>query len=117
MIYAIVSIAVAAIGQAILKGTLNSLELKDVGFGMQFVTTVLWDWHILLGLGCYGFSALLWLYALSKCSLSGIYPFTALSFIFVILLSHYILGESINFNQSIGIGFIILGLFISSILK
>lgn len=115
MIYALISIAIASGGQAILKGSLNNLELKSLSFDFTFVTKVLTDWHILLGLGCYGFSAVLWLYALSNCNLSRIYPLTGLSFILVILISRFILGEAITTSQSVGIALIIIGLFVGGI--
>ncbi|PKM90765.1 MAG: hypothetical protein CVU87_01410 [Firmicutes bacterium HGW-Firmicutes-12] len=115
MIYAVISIAIASIGQAILKSSLNGLELKEASLNIKFVTTIFADGQILIGLGCYGVSAVLWLYALSKCSLSRLYPFTALSFVLVILLSRYILGENISSNQSLGIGLVILGLFVGSV--
>lgn len=117
MIYAFISITIASIGQAILKSSLNSLYLKDAKLNFEFAMTVLSDWQIILGLSCYSVSALLWLYALSKCSLSRIYPFTALSFILVLILSRFALGETINSNQSLGMGFVIMGLFIGSVLK
>jgi drug/metabolite transporter (DMT)-like permease len=117
MIYAVISIAIASIGQAILKNSLNGLELKESSLNIEFVITVFSQWQILLGLCCYSFSAILWIYALSKCNLSKIYPFTALSFILVILLSRFTLGETISSNQSLGMGFIILGLFVGSVLR
>lgn len=117
MIYAVISIAIASIGQAILKNSLNQLNLENIGFSLKFIATVLSNWQILFGLGCYGISAFFWIYALSKCSLSRVYPLTSLSFVFVIVLARTILGESINLNQSIGLMFIILGIFVGSVLK
>jgi len=117
MIYAIISIAVASFGQFILKSSLNNLDVEDVGLNLKFVSTVLSDWQILFGLGCYCFSAVLWIYALSKYSLSRVYPLTSLSFVFVIILARTILGEAINLNQSIGLMLIIMGIFVGSVLK
>lgn len=110
MLYALISIGVASLGQAILKAALNTLSFADSKLSFDFVVKVFSNYRVLIGLVFYFFSAVLWLYALSKHNLSRIYPLTSLSFIFVVLLSRFFLGESVSLNQAIGFGVIILGI-------
>lgn len=110
MLYALISIGVASLGQAVLKAALNSLSLTDSRLNLEFIFKIFTNFKVLIGLSLYFFSAVLWLYALSRHNLSRIYPLTSLSFIFVILLSRYVLGESVTLNQAVGFGVIILGI-------
>ncbi|MFC1686797.1 EamA family transporter [Nanoarchaeota archaeon] len=55
------------------------------------------------------------LFALKKGDLSFVYPITAVSYVFVALLSLYILKETIYLKQWLGLGVIVMGvLFIGS---
>lgn len=114
MLYAVISIGVASLGQAILKGAVNGLSFTGHQLNLDFIIRTFTSIKVLLGLALYAISAVLWLYALSRYNLSRIYPLTSLSFIFVILLSRYFLGESMTINQAIGSVLIILGISIVS---
>ncbi len=50
---------------------------------------------VLLGLGCYAVSVVVWLGALSKVDVGYAYPFLALGFLANALLSRWLLGEAI----------------------
>lgn len=50
---------------------------------------------VLLGLGCYAVSVVVWLGALSKVEVGYAYPFLALGFLANALLSRWLLGEAI----------------------
>jgi drug/metabolite transporter (DMT)-like permease len=65
----------------------------------------------------YVVSTILWLAALSKTTLSFAYPFTALTFILVMLSSRVIFLESIPTLRYFGIVLIVLGILLSSIAK
>ena len=60
------------------------------------------------------FSALTWMAALSKLDLSHAYPFMALNFVFVALLSGSLFHEPITMRRMLGTTIIVLGLIISS---
>lgn len=61
---------------------------------------------------CYFLSFVLWVYALSKVNLSIAYPFTALTFVMVFLLSFLVLGESPGGLQILGLFLILSGFFV-----
>ena len=69
------------------------------------------------GLILYVVSTILWLLALSKTTLNFAYPFTALTFILVMLSSRAIFLESIPTLRYCGMSLIILGILLSSLAK
>jgi drug/metabolite transporter (DMT)-like permease len=58
-----------------------------------------------------GSSFFLWIYILSWYKLSVAFPLTALSFIFVAILSHFLLGEKVGIFNYLGILLIACGIF------
>lgn len=64
------------------------------------------------GLASYALGTVLWIYALSKASLSAVYPFAALTFVLVYFASIFILGESVSPRQFLGLTIVIIGLVI-----
>lgn len=72
------------------------------------------DWRagaggILAGLSFYGFSTLLWLYALSRVELSYAFPFLSLSYVAIILGARFGLSETLPRHRLLGSAFIVLG--------
>lgn len=67
------------------------------------------NWQIILGLTLYGLSAILFIVALKYGKLSVLYPIIATSYIWVILISHYILKEQVNYLNWIGVSLIFCG--------
>jgi drug/metabolite transporter (DMT)-like permease len=101
MIYLIIILStfLASVGQLLLK---ESLAMYPIFFNIKFF----------LGLISYTFGFLLWLYGLYKLPLLYIYPFTALTFIFVTLLSYFMLHEVITLNYLFGSILIIVGILV-----
>lgn len=93
--------ALAAVGQTFFK------------LGAAQVSTEYTDWvlngRVIVGLGTYGLSALLFIVALKFGKLSILYPIIATSYIWVTLLSYYVFGEDITYVNWIGILMIISG--------
>ena len=69
---------------------------------------------ILLGLICYGIGTALWIFALSKASLTLVYPFTALTFVLVYGAGIFLLGEATSWPKLVGVGLVLAGLFLIS---
>jgi Membrane transporters of cations and cationic drugs len=65
-----------------------------------------WLWA---GLAGYGFSTLLWVYALTKVPLGIAYAFTALTFVGVYVASFFILKEPVTMPKLLGLGLVIGG--------
>lgn len=99
-------------------GSLGSLFLKkgakkfhiNIKVGLfTLIKDILTNWNIILGVLLYFISSILFLYLLKTEELSMLYPMTSLSYIFVTVLSVYVLREKINIYKIGGIAFIILG--------
>jgi len=73
------------------------------------IISLLTNYNLILGFVIYGVGALLLIVALKFGDLSTIYPFVSLTFIWVMFISSWVLGEKIN-NFKIGaIVFIVFG--------
>ena len=70
---------------------------------------------IFSGLAFYGVSTILWLMALSKTSLSFVYPFASLVFVLVMLSARFIFFEPVPLLRYFGIGMICFGFLLSSL--
>jgi len=106
------AILFAVAGQILLKSGMLVLGQLDFSFKniLFLLSSIFKNIYILIGLFSYGFSLILWLFALSKLKLSLIYPATSLMYVFVILASWLILKEAINIYQVLGIIIILIGL-------
>jgi drug/metabolite transporter (DMT)-like permease len=67
--------------------------------------------YILIGTTLMASSFFLWLFILSWFKLSLVFPLTALTYIFVALLSYYLLGEKLFLQNYVGIFFMAIGVF------
>jgi len=59
-------------------------------------------------------ASLFWMAAMTKFDLSHAYPFMALNFIFVLVLSGFLFSESITLLKVIGLTLIVVGIFVGS---
>ena len=69
---------------------------------------------IVIGLVLYSIGFLAWLGAMSRFGLSYVYPFTSLNYVLVLLLSWLLFDEPLSPIRWIGVGVIILGIFIAA---
>lgn len=108
----ITSIVMATTGQLLLRAGMESVGLVELtgeslsGFARSAITT----WQILIGLGAFVLSAVLWLISLSRVPLSTAYPFVSLSYVLILLASVVILGERPLPLNWIGAGLIVAGI-------
>jgi drug/metabolite transporter (DMT)-like permease len=106
----LVCVLALAIGQLLFKYTAQTLPNSETAFSLLSLSTNIW---FLLSLLIYGSATVLWVYILRHVSLTVAYPFFALSFVIVPLLSAVFLGEQVDMGYWIGIGFIIIGITIT----
>lgn len=67
---------------------------------------------IIAGLGSAFLASLLWMLALTKLDLSEAYPYTALSFVLILLTSYFLFGEPLTMGKVMGTGLVISGIFV-----
>jgi multidrug transporter EmrE-like cation transporter len=68
--------------------------------------------HIAAGLACYGVSVVVWILALSRVPVSIAYPMLSLGYIVNALAAWYLFGESLGMQKLVGIGFIVVGVYL-----
>jgi multidrug transporter EmrE-like cation transporter len=79
---------------------------------LSLIALILRSPLILLGLALYGIGALAWIAVLSRIDLSVAYPFLALNFVLVALVSAFVLGETIPVMRWVGILILCAGILI-----
>lgn len=107
-----VSIVTSVAGQTVIKlGVSAPPTAARMGSGVPgLVTAILTSPLLLAGLVLYGVGALAWIAVLSRLNLSTAYPFLALNFVLIALVSRFFLGEEIPILRWIGIGCIVVGI-------
>jgi multidrug transporter EmrE-like cation transporter len=68
--------------------------------------------HLLGGILCYGVSVIVWIIGLSRVPVSVAYPMLSLGYIVNAIAAHYLFGESVTLSRWLGIGFIIIGVWL-----
>ena len=77
--------------------------------GLNTFPEVLINFTLLAGFVLYGLALIILLYSLKKGELSILYPIFALSYVWVLILSGFLLNEVITGFKILGVGFIFLG--------
>jgi len=105
------SVFLLALGQVLWKLGTNQagVELSGGNFFPSLLKLITNIWFIA---GCVAslVSSVLWIAALSTAPLNEVFPFFALSYVFVFALSWFVLHEQINTMKLIGMGIICLGI-------
>lgn len=68
--------------------------------------------HIMSGMGCYAVSLVVWIMALSRVPVSIAYPMLSIGYVVNALVAYLWLGEDVNSLRMLGIGVIVIGVFI-----
>jgi drug/metabolite transporter (DMT)-like permease len=117
------AVSLALILAAVLLGAVAQLLLKA---GTNAIGHFAFHWEnalpvgiklaanpaILAGTGCYALSLGFWIMALSRVPVSVAYPMVALGYLINAVGAWFWLGESLGAQKLLGIGFIILGVWL-----
>jgi drug/metabolite transporter (DMT)-like permease len=68
--------------------------------------------HIVGGLACYVVSVVVWIVGLSRVPVSIAYPMLSLGYVINAIAAYYIFGETVTLGRWLGIGFIIVGVWL-----
>jgi multidrug transporter EmrE-like cation transporter len=99
----LVGVLLNAAAQLLLKAGTNAMPL-----GLRLAI----EPHILAGLGCYVVSVVVWIVALSRVPVSIAYPMLSIGYVVNAIAAWYLLGEAVTPMRLVGIGIIVLGVFI-----
>jgi multidrug transporter EmrE-like cation transporter len=64
---------------------------------------------VLMGMTCFGLSAVLWLFVLAKIPLSTAYPFIAIGIIITVVAGRFLFAEPVSLFKLFGIALVIVG--------
>jgi multidrug transporter EmrE-like cation transporter len=68
--------------------------------------------HFVIGVACYMVSLVVWIMGLSRVPVSVAYPMLSLGYVINAIAAHYLFGEAVSASRWLGIGFIILGVWL-----
>jgi drug/metabolite transporter (DMT)-like permease len=68
--------------------------------------------HFIAGAACYAVSLIVWILGLSRVPVSMAYPLLSLGYVINAIAAHYLLGEAVSLGRWLGIGFIVLGVWL-----
>jgi multidrug transporter EmrE-like cation transporter len=115
-LYIALTIAFTVYGQLIIKWQVSRAGAMpvDPNGKLGFMLGLLLNPWILSGLAAAFLASFCWMAALTKFPLNVAYPFTALTFVAVLLASGWLFYEPITLSKWIGMGLLVLGVVISS---
>jgi multidrug transporter EmrE-like cation transporter len=107
------SVMLAGVAQITLKSGVNGVTASNGGtlqadaasLRAVFTSPVVWA-----GLVLFGVSAILWIFALSRASLSFAYPFAAFGYVLIVAFSVFVHHETVPLLHWIGVACIVVGI-------
>ena len=103
-----------AAAQLLLKA--GTTRVGHFEFHMDNIIPVGWQLatqpHILGGMVCYAFSLVVWVMALSRVPVSVAYPMLSIGYVVNAFAAWWLFGESLAAQKLIGIGFIVVGVWL-----
>ena len=109
----LISVLIAGVAQVTLKVGVN--RVTDAHGGVLQLSAgslkeLLTSWVVWAGLVLFAFSAVTWLFALSRVSLSYAYPFAALGYVLIVAFSIFVLHEHVPPLRWLGVACIVVGI-------
>jgi drug/metabolite transporter (DMT)-like permease len=108
VIFIVLTVIALSAGQILFK-----LAAPNLVFTPSGLIGSLLNYKLLIALLVYFFATVMWLFVLKGTPLRIAYPFAALAFFVVPMLSHFLLGEPLNWNTFAGAAVIALGVWLS----
>jgi len=105
------SVSLNACAQLLMrKGMLSIGEISIDHSLFKVFPQMMTNIFLWLSLFCYGISIITWIIVLSKTEVSFAYSFSSLGYIFVMVMSMFVLKEHISAMRIIGVGIICFGI-------
>lgn len=113
ILFILFSVFLSAGSQVLLKSGMSApaiqTALGDADGPLRIATAIASSPAILLGLTCFGLSAIVWLFVLSKIPLSTAYPFVALGIALTVAAGRLLFDEPITTAKLFGVILIVVG--------
>jgi drug/metabolite transporter (DMT)-like permease len=113
-LFLIAGVALNAAAQLLLKAGTNRLGVLTLtpDNWTTTISRVAFEGHVLAGIACYAVSVFVWILGLSRVPVSVAYPMLSLGYIVNAIAAHYLFGEAVTAQRWLGIGFIIVGVYL-----
>ncbi len=110
----ITGVLLNAVAQLALKASVKEMGAIELSMVSAFPTAqrLMLEPGLWLGLVCYGVSVIVWILALSRVDVTIAYPMLSIGYIVNAFAAWALFGEALGPGRLIGIGVIILGVFI-----
>ena len=110
----LIAIVLGTAAQLLLKAGTNAVGAFAFTLESAFPVGIklVFEPRILAGAGCYAISLMVWIMALSRTEVSVAYPMVSLGFALNALLAWWLLGEAVTPLRMLGIGVIIVGVYL-----
>ena len=111
------TILLTVLGQFLIKWQAGSAGHvpSDIQGRLLFVAELLSRPWIIAGLGAAFLASICWMLAMTKLPLSHAYPFTAVTFVLVVLGGAWIFSEPIGISKLAGLALIVVGVILTGI--
>jgi multidrug transporter EmrE-like cation transporter len=114
VLFVLLSVLLSSGSQILLKFGMSASAIKDVlsdnsQTPLQVALAVATSPPVILGLFCFGLSALVWLFVLSKIPLSTAYPFVALGIAITVAAGRLMFDEPLSAAKLFGVSLIVAG--------
>jgi len=107
------STSLSAIGLVVFATFIGAVGAVYFKFGAKKLSFIVFDqlknWELMLGVLFYGLSTVFFIWGLKGGELTVLYPFVALTYVWVIIFSVYWLKEIMNMYKWLGIAGILIG--------
>src|SRR5664279_3688753 len=107
IVFVLLSVLLSSGSQVLLKSGMSASEIQiaiESATGpVRIASAIASSPSILLGLGCFGLSAVVWLFVLSKIPLSTAYPFVALGIAITVVAGRLPFDEPITAAKLVGV--------------
>ena len=105
----LLSVSASVMGQLFLKIGAGKLGRVDTTNALQQILGIVTTPELILGLGCYGVGAVVYILLLTRVNLSVAGPSASLVYVFSVLLGYFIFKESIPLMRLVGLSLIVCG--------
>ena len=115
IVYVLISVCFNVFGQYSMKQGMQ--KFGEVTFDNNILATIMKMFllpNVILGLLFYAVSTVFWLIALSKIELSVAYPMLSMGYILLMIISYFLLNESITVYKVVGTLLVVAGVTVYS---
>lgn len=110
----LLSVLLSSGSQILLKFGMTAPAVKSAmavrGDLLQVLLVIATSPYVIIGLACFGLSAVVWLFVLAKIPLSSAYPFVALGIAVTVVAGRLLFGEAISSVKIVGVALILAGI-------